>query len=235
MSMKKNKFRLLRADEIECKIGNINKAGTGLSLFLYKDARCDMAVLDESVGSLGWQREHYECKGNLFCKVGLKDEDGTWVWKSDAGIESSKTDKSENYKKGEASDSFKRACFNWGIGRELYTSPFIWVTNATIKDGKCYDKFQVEEIDYDDNNKITKLVIYNLSKKCESFRMGKAIPKKKFILTDKMAKDIDVLITETGSNKEKMLEFYGISNIKELSETDYNELLKILNGKKGAK
>ena len=103
-----------------------------------------MNILDET-GVL-WQRKHYECKGNLFCSVGIYCEDiKEWVWKDDCGAESY-TEK----EKGEASDSFKRACFNWGIGRELYTAPFIWVpadkyTVSAGKNGKptTYDKFRV--------------------------------------------------------------------------------------------
>lgn len=115
------KFRDLRADEVDARISTVSEKG--ISLLLYKDARCDMRILDEIVGSENWQREHYECKGNLFCRVGIKMPDwNDWVWKSDCGTESY-TEK----EKGEASDSFKRACFNWGIGRELYTAPFIWI------------------------------------------------------------------------------------------------------------
>ena len=104
-----------------------------------------MNVLDEA--GLLWQRKHYECKGNLFCSVGIKVGD-EWIWKDDCGTESY-TEK----EKGEASDSFKRACFNWGIGRELYTAPFIWIPANKIKmyDNKggkkaTYDKFYVEKI-----------------------------------------------------------------------------------------
>ena len=137
-----NKFRDLRADEVECRIGQVNKQGKGLTLLLYKDARCDMNILDETVGAENWQREHYECKGNMYCKVGIFC-DGQWVWKSDCGTESN-----TEAEKGEASDSFKRACVNWGIGRELYTSPFIWIPSdkCRIDNGKCYDKFTVKEI-----------------------------------------------------------------------------------------
>lgn len=122
-------FRSLTADEVEARVSTVSEKG--LSLLLYKDARCDMRVLDETVGPACWQREHYECKGNLFCRVGIKLPDWSeWIWKADCGAESY-TEK----EKGEASDSFKRACFNWGIGRELYTAPFIWVP-VQDKDGR---------------------------------------------------------------------------------------------------
>ncbi len=167
------KFRDLRADEIECRIQSVKE--NGLILLLYKDARVDMNILDENVGSAKWQREHYERKGNLFCRVGIKECDPKtlkeeWVWKSDCGTESN-----TEAQKGEASDSFKRACFNWGIGRELYTAPFTWIPadKCTIKDGKngskqCYDKFVVEKIIIE-NKQITALAIYNTTKGCRAF------------------------------------------------------------------
>lgn len=151
------KFRNLRADEIECRVGMIREKG--FTLLLYKDARCDMNILDESVGAENWQRDHYECKGNLFARVGIKCGN-EWVWKADCGTESN-TEK----EKGEASDSFKRACVNWGIGRELYSSPFIWIGGHVKKEqnGKLVPDFKsikVVDIGYSaDGNKITHLSI----------------------------------------------------------------------------
>lgn len=159
-------FRLLKADEIELRVGNVSKKG--YTLLLYKDARVDMNILDETVGVENWQREHYECKGNLFCRVGINinfnkpEKEPYWVWKSDCGTESN-TEK----EKGESSDSFKRACFCFGIGRELYSSPFVFIHCETVKkDGKGYDlpedeknrRFKVNEIDYV-ARKISKLII----------------------------------------------------------------------------
>lgn len=172
------KFRDLRADEIECRVQSVKV--NGLVLLLYKDARVDMNILDETVGSANWQREHYECKGNLFCRVGIridrKDETGSygeWVFKSDCGTESN-----TEAQKGEASDSFKRACFNWGIGRELYTAPFTWIPadKCNIQENKngskqCYDKFIVKKISIE-NKQITALEIYNDTKKCVAFTYG---------------------------------------------------------------
>jgi hypothetical protein len=161
------KFRDLRADEIECRVQSVKE--NGLVLLLYKDARVDMNILDEAVGSSNWQREHYECKGNLFCRVGIgiarQNGESEWVWKSDCGTESN-----TEAQKGEASDSFKRACFNWGIGRELYTAPFTWIPadKCNIKNGKCYDKFIVEKIIIE-NKQITAVAIYNETKKCRAF------------------------------------------------------------------
>ena len=163
-------FRDLRADEIDVRIQSVKE--NGLVLLLYKDARVDMNILDETVGASNWQREHYECKGNLFCRVGICVETKKgesvfpeWVWKSDCGTESN-----TEAQKGEASDSFKRACFNWGIGRELYTAPFTWIPadKCNIKNGKCYDKFVVEKIIIE-NKQIVALAIYNTTMKCRAF------------------------------------------------------------------
>ena len=152
-----NKFRTLRADELDCRVGTCNDKG--FSLLLYKDARCDQNVLDETVGIANWQRDHKEVKGNLFCGVSIWDESKKqWITKWDCGVESN-TEK----EKGEASDSFKRACFNWGIGRELYTAPFIYIKGNTEKNSKgnfvpTFKRMEVNEIEYEDG-KITQLVI----------------------------------------------------------------------------
>lgn len=139
-------FRDLKANEIDCRIATIKS--NGLSLLLYKDARVDQNILDETVGPFAWQRSHEIINGNLYCTVSLHDPDhDVWVSKQDVGTESN-TEK----EKGQASDSFKRACFNWGIGRELYTAPFIWISsdkcNITADKGKakCFDSFYVEDI-----------------------------------------------------------------------------------------
>lgn len=159
------KFRNLRAEEIDVRIGSA--FSWGYSLLLYKDARCDMNILDETIGAENWQRDHKEIKGNLYCGVATWDkEKSQWVWKWDCGTESN-TEK----EKGEASDSFKRACFNLGIGRELYTSPMIVVecemdskkvgekTVYIVPSAEQKRKFRVKEIEYNDKKEITKLVI----------------------------------------------------------------------------
>ena len=113
--------RLLRADEIECRVSVINERG--LSLLLFKDARVDQKILDETFTPFGWRRTHQSIDGNLYCTVEVWDkEKQQWIAKQDVGTVSY-----SEKEKGQASDSFKRACFNWGIGRELYTAPFIWV------------------------------------------------------------------------------------------------------------
>lgn len=160
------KFRELRADEIEVRVATVSEKGC--SLLLYKDARCDMNILDEVVKPMNWQRAH--TRENANCIVSIWDEDKKqWISKEDTGTESN-----AEAEKGLASDSFKRACFNWGIGRELYTAPFIWVgadkVNITNKNGRfsTYDKFKVEQIIYE-GGRIAALSIKNVSKKVRAF------------------------------------------------------------------
>lgn len=155
-------IRKLKADEIECRIGQIK--ATGLTLLLYKDARCDMNILDETFGPMNWKREH--TRDNRNCIVSIyDDEKQQWISKEDTGTESN-----TEAEKGLASDSFKRACVNWGIGRELYTAPFIWIKkddcNLSAVSGdrfRCYDKFKVEKITYKENGDIDGISIINES------------------------------------------------------------------------
>ena len=141
-----NMFRDLKANEIDCRIAQITDKG--LSLLLYKDARVDQDILDETVGAMNWQRKHRRDNANCIVEIWDKEK-GQWIAKEDTGKESF-----SEAKKGLASDSFKRACFNWGIGRELYTAPFIWIPAdkcniIRTQQGKltCKDKFIVEAIE----------------------------------------------------------------------------------------
>ena len=151
--MENFKFRTLRADEIDCRVGTVTDKGC--SLLMYKDARVDMRLLDEVVGATNWKREHELINGNLFCTVSIwDDEKKEWVSKQDVGVESN-TEK----EKGQASDAFKRACVNWGIGRELYTCPFVWINLAADEwrqngMGKKQPKtrFYVTHIEYEEGN-----------------------------------------------------------------------------------
>lgn len=167
------KFRTLRADEIDCRVETVKS--TGVTLLLYKDARCDMNILDETVGPLNWMRSH--SRENANCTVSIWDGDKKqWVSKEDTGTESN-TEK----EKGLASDSFKRACFNWGIGRELYSAPFIFVKSGDCKVDKkdrgsgytCYDRFYVSNIGYDDKRVINRLQIRNQKNNEIVFDLGK--------------------------------------------------------------
>ena len=159
--MEENIIRLLRADEIECRAASVSEKG--VSLLLYKDARVDQRILDETFGIFGWQRSHQCIEGSLYCTVEVYDRDsGTWVAKQDVGAPGY-----AEKEKSLASDSFKRACFNWGIGRELYTAPFIWIPADRTEIQRrgerylCNDGFSVHSIGYSEEREITGLVICN--------------------------------------------------------------------------
>ena len=224
------KFRKLKADEIDVRIGTVPKSGTGLSLLLYKDARVDMNILDESVGTLNWQRKHELIDGQLFCNVSVWDETKKeWITKQDVGIESFTEEV-----KGRASDSFKRACTNLGIGRELYTAPFIWIpaSKGRPDEIKKY-KYRVSHISYDGLN------IKNLSiemngkdtnyKWVEIWRNFKNTQK----TTDEKATktDITVMFNYAKSKgvsdydiKKFMTTFFNKENSSDLTKSEVNEL-----------
>ena len=170
------KFRDLTADDIEVRVQSAK--ANGVVLLLYKTARTDMAILDETVGPENWQDKFYEVKGIMFCSIGINTNydkpelPDRWIWKSDAGTESN-----QDAEKGNASDARKRAGFAWNIGRSLYSSPFIWINKADCaiieneKNGRksyaCYDNFEVEKIKIE-NNRIVGLAIKNVTsgKRC---------------------------------------------------------------------
>lgn len=198
-----NNFRLLRADEIDCRVSQIKESE--LSLLLYKDARCDMNILDETVGPFRWQRHH--SRDNANCTVSILDpETNEWVSKEDTGTESN-----TEAQKGLASDSFKRACFNWGIGRELYTAPFVWVSvndcNIGEKNGRryCKDSFSVESISYNENQEISVLTIVNdkTHKRVFSWKSGRKLKEgnHKETKTASLGDQIETLIKTAGDNE----------------------------------
>ena len=152
-------IRPLRADEIDVRVQSIKD--NGYTVLLYKDARCDMKILDETFGTMNWQRHHEVVNNNLFCTVSIYDENkNQWIDKQDVGVPSN-----AQGEKGESSDSFKRACINIGIGRELYTAPFIWINPLSgeirTRDNKKYvnTKLKVRDIEYNDNREIIRLEI----------------------------------------------------------------------------
>lgn len=190
------KIRDIKSEEVECRVSTISDKG--LSLLLYKDARCDMNILDETFGTFGWRREHKLIGDRLYCTVSIYDkETNQWVNKEDVGTESY-TEK----EKGQASDSFKRACFNIGIGRELYTAPFIWISAdkfkmANNKGGKptTYDRFDVESMEIKDK-KIVSLSIKNLTSGQTVFTWGTKTPTK--VKAEPKAKNVKVEVAENG-------------------------------------
>lgn len=158
-------MRKLKANEIDVKVKQVTSKGC--LLLLYKTARVDMQMLDEEFGPENWACDYKDIRGALYCGIGVKSKvTGEWTWKWDCGIES-KSDDEGNEKKGEASDAFKRAGFKIGIGRELYTAPFIWakVETAFLKESKKwvlknpFQKFFVDSIEYNDAGEISYLLI----------------------------------------------------------------------------
>lgn len=224
------KFRLLKANEIDVRLATVSEKG--VSLLLYKDARCDMNILDETVGAMNWQRSH--ARDNANCIVSIWDDDKKqWVSKEDTGTESF-TEK----EKGLASDSFKRACFNWGIGRELYTSPFIWVSSDKVnieeKNGKkvCNDRFRVSKIGYDDKNAINVLVING--KKGVVFEYNNS-PHEDFTTresaSEEMLAEIRQLAEKTNSDAIKMCKHFKVNTIEEMTPAQANKCIEMLRSK----
>ena len=246
-------FRGLRPDEIDVRVGSVS--AKGVSLLLYKDARCDMNILDETYGPEGWQRRHEVINGNLYCGIGIRNKDiNEWVWKWDCGTESF-TEK----EKGEASDSFKRAAFNIGIGRELYTAGFIFVQCPTQQKqgGKGYElvnQYQfsgayVSEIRYKETEhkrEVVGLVIKD-SKGATLFSRftqtdnkpadnlaGKEMPGEDVqTIKDKQIDRIQLgsledEIKRTGANTGQICKKYKISTLSELSFENWTELMKRL-------
>lgn len=219
-------IRLLKPSEIECRIGTFKEA-KGMSLLLYKDARVDMRILDEVFSPMGWERKHELIDGNLYCTISIYNEKtGTWISKQDVGTESN-TEK----EKGQASDSFKRAAFNWGIGRELYTSPFIWIPSS--KGYTKYDKFLVKEIGYNDEREINYLVV-NDSKGNVAFKFGNKSNikssvkenKKKELINEEQKKELFLKATGLNVNIVKeILYSFGFESSNEITKEEFENVL----------
>lgn len=245
-------IRLLRADEIECRVSTINEKG--MSLLLFKDARVDQRILDETFTPFGWKRTHQCIDGNLYCTVEIWDgEKRQWIAKQDVGT----TSYSEK-EKGQASDSFKRACFNWGLGRELYTAPFIWVpaekVNIQKKDSRYItsDRFSVLSIGYNEQREISALVIINQNRQ-KVFEMKQKPERKQGQKTeeqkqtpdkeeqkpsqDAAAADRHFILLEkelerTGISMQAVLSRYHLTGVEQMTEDIYT---RAMNGLKKTK
>ena len=251
--------RLLKSDEIECRVSVISEKG--LSLLLYKDARVDQKILDKTFGMFGWKRSHQCIDGNLYCTVEIRDQEtGEWIAKQDVGT----TGYAEK-EKSQASDSFKRACFNWGIGRELYSAPFIWIPASKVQLQKkndryyCSENFHVTGITYSESREITGLSIRNDSGeivfdwKLQNRSAGRKEPDKKEPVRKTPEKEpdkadgakkpsltkeqIDGLATElerTGVAMEAVQKRYHIDDPEQMSEELYNKVMRALSRTKSA-
>ena len=153
-----NKFRTLKNNEIEVRPQSVKNGKA--TMLLYIDSRCVTNILDETVGCMNWQSEFYEVNGQTMGRLGIWDEiKNMWIWKSDTGSESN-----VEAEKGLISDCYKRLLSRWGV-TELYSAPRI----TWDDDGYGNTGYKVSEIEYDENRKITHLVIVNRFGK-EQFR-----------------------------------------------------------------
>ena len=232
------KFRGLYPDEIEIRVGTVSQRGA--SLLLYKNARVDMALLDQVVGPMNWQRDHKEVKGNMYCGIGITDGHD-WVWKWDCGTESN-----TEAEKGESSDSFKRAGFNWGLGRELYTAPLIFINCETEAEGykyklknrsEFYDT-KVSKIEYEDYNgsrRISKLeitrkgkVIYSWQSDTEIVNMMKE--GETALASEDLKKDLKALCKQKGVTQRWMLQAIGSDpdHPTPMTQAEYGSAMNIL-------
>ena len=225
--MENNIIRLLKANEIECRISTINDKG--LSLLSYKDARVDQRILDETFGVFGWKRSHQCIDGNLYCTVEIFDKESkTWVSKQDVGT-TGFTEK----EKSQASDSFKRACFNWGIGRELYTAPFIWISAGKAEIQKrgekfyCNSHFSVSSIEYNDDREIIGLVIVN-DKGQVIYELKAKISSQKETISKGQMNLLNEELKRTGVTIENVQSRYNIQTMESMSEDTYNKVMNAL-------
>lgn len=222
-------IRLLRAEEIECRVGTIS--AKGLSLLLFKDARVDQKLLDETFTPMGWRRSHQEIGGNLYCTVSVWDkEKEQWIDKQDVG-----TMGNSEKEKSQASDSFKRACFNWGIGRELYTAPFIWVPADRVRitaNGERFstnERFRVASISYSGEREISALSVEDSKgNKVYDYKIKqpgrRASEPGKGIQEDQMTA-LEKELARTGVALEAVLGRYRIGDPKELTPEMYRDAM----------
>ena len=216
-------IRTLYANEIECRIGMVNEKG--LSLLLYKNARVDMQILDECFGIFGWQRQHTCIEGNLYCTIQIKDpETQQWIAKEDVGV-SGYTEK----EKSQASDAFKRACVKHGIGRELYTAPYIWINakDAGIKtdnNGKATTKkkFSVNLITYTSDRKIDELEIVDQDMNIvfKQYASQKIDDIKYKVLVEKL--------NEAKVTMDEVVELFHVNTLQEMDINQWNRCMRKL-------
>ena len=229
--MAEKRIRNLNPEEIECRVGAIMEQG--ITLLLYKNARVDQTILDEVFGICGWQRRHNMIGNELYCILSIwDDEKKQWVQKEDVGTES-------DYEKakGAASDSFKRACFNIGIGRELYSAPFIYIPINKVRMGEkngrksVKDSFSVKMIQTSADKVITALEIVNQrSEKMFSYQMSAQVQR----ISEGEIQILYAELGRTGVTMQQILKRYGIASIQELDQVTYKRALNGLKRTKNA-
>ena len=230
--MEKTNIRMLEAGEIECRVGMVNEKGC--SLLLYKNGRTDMRLLDETFGIFGWKKSHQFIDGNLYCTIDIWDQEKKqWISKQDVGTESY-----AEKEKGQVSDSFKRAGVCVGIGRELYTAPFIWIpiSKVTVKEerGKkvVKDSFRVQSITYDEEKRtIEGLVIVNQENQvvfqCMNVSKDKNKGAKVTLTTEQTAALLEEL-KRTGISLTSVLRKHNLNKISDRSQDLYMKAMEAL-------
>ena len=225
----------LNANEISCRVQQISEKG--LSLLLYVTSRDGQKRLDEKYGALGWQDRYEVIDGDLYCIISAWDnEKKMWISKEEVGT-ASYTAK----EKGRASDAFKRACVKHGIGRELYTAPFIWIPAAnchikTDNNGKSStrDKFFVNLIKYSSDGKIDELEIVDQ----EMNIVFKQYPSQK--IDDVKYQVLLGKLEEADVSMDTIVELFHVNTLQELDINQWNKCMRKLEvtiaanaGKKG--
>ena len=221
-------MRKLKADEIECRVAQVSESGC--SLLLYKTARVDRAILDETFGDL-WQNDFKVIDGKMYGGIGVFNKElNQWLWRWDCGVESN-----TEAEKGQASDAFKRAGFKWGIGVELYTAPFIFLPDTSEKDeynskikGKPvyrlknkYLKYKVDEIGYAENGDINNLVISDSNCK-KVYTMAKKYIRKKTTVND----DTNIYIALANIDEiDALKEYYEINKGNVNDQKQFHEMV----------
>lgn len=247
--MKNITFRNLTKDEIEVRVGG------GSSLLLYKTARVDANILDETVGQSNWQKKFYQVKNTMICSLGINinyddpTKEPYWVWKDDAGDDDYTMEKV----KAEASDSFKRAGFAWGIGRCLYYGPKMKLP----EEFKSKQFFDVSELEYDKENHISKItitcdwgktIVYQYPKgkntsqttqnsgfKTNDIKVADTfLNHEKGSITNEQKQMIETYVSGlryTDRFFQKLDETYGVGSIEFLSEQQAQEIISKIGGK----
>ena len=161
----KLEFRDLRPEELEVRVGNTLKNQKGetyaFQVMIYKTARADMQVLDETLGVFGWKNNYYQVKNTMVCSISIWDsEKQQWINKDNGGDDDFNTEQI----KAELSDSMKRAGFNVGIGRKLYTLNKLYMVIEISEENTTKSRYAVQDIEYDKLG-ITHIVIINTKTK----------------------------------------------------------------------
>lgn len=227
--MEKKEIRLLKAEEIECRVATISEKG--VQLLLYKDARVDQKILDESFGLFNWQRSHQCIDGSIYCTVSVYDQEKKeWISKQDVGS-AGFTEKEKSL----ASDSFKRACVSIGIGRELYSAPFIWIPASKIKIQKkgekwcCNSYFSVKEIAYSNDREISALTIVDeIGNTVYEMKEIRHEETKEAELTSRQKACLKAELKRTGVTREAVQSRYHIEDLEKMPEAVYKKVMYAL-------